>query len=125
MAAHDKPVPYVNSETCAQLAGITLRQLDYWNRAGVVTNSTSGKGSGSRRQWSLAQCQQIAAIAAVKTALGSLVELGLAVAIAEGKTISRMATIGARTIPVEVSIDVEAVRDAVAESWPRSLAAIA
>jgi len=55
--------PYTTTEV-ARLAGVSYRQLDYWDRSGVLRPSVrSAKGSGTARRYSdddLVRCRVIA-----------------------------------------------------------------
>jgi hypothetical protein len=53
---------YTSSEVCA-LAGITYRQLDYWDRTGFLLPQVAAAGSGTQRLFSRAEVQ-VAAVAA-------------------------------------------------------------
>lgn len=48
------PRTYSSAEACA-LAGLSYRQLDYWQRIGTMTAHTPARGSGSRRQFTAQQ----------------------------------------------------------------------
>jgi DNA-binding transcriptional MerR regulator len=51
-----------SSNQVADRAGITYRQLDYWERSGLV-QGPSGQGSGYGREWSATQLNQVELIA--------------------------------------------------------------
>lgn len=108
----------IGSHAAADLAGISYRQLDYWARTGHIRPSgVTASGSGSRRSWTLADVQRIAAVAAVKAALGSAVEIEVALAIVDGRPLDR-AVIGGRAVDVQISMRLDPVRKAVEAAWP-------
>jgi len=47
----DDVFPYTTKQVCDQ-TGVTYRQLDYWERADILTEfCVPAEGSGSRRRW--------------------------------------------------------------------------
>lgn len=108
----------VSSRRAAEIAGISYRQLDYWARLGYVEPSgASATGSGSRRRWTLPDVQRLASIAAVKEILGTNVEIEFVLAVVDGAPLDRPVVAG-HTVPVSVIVDLEPVRQAVADAWP-------
>lgn len=53
---------YSTKET-ADLSGATLRQLDYWDRTGIISVAVPAQGSGSRRRWSRSNVEAARALA--------------------------------------------------------------
>lgn len=51
--------PRLSSAEVCGLAGVTFRQLDYWDRTGILRPGVSAKGSGSQRRWSPAQVRSV------------------------------------------------------------------
>lgn len=55
--------PYTSAEVC-RLAGISFRQLDYWDRTHLFSPSVqSAAGSGSRRRYSVDDLEAVKLIA--------------------------------------------------------------
>lgn len=81
----DEEAIALSARDAAELAGITYRQLDYWDRIGIIGPSIAeARGSGSRRRYSLQDVRVLACLAqlcqlgAPISQLGELVaELGL------------------------------------------------
>jgi len=66
---------YGPHEVCA-LVGITYRQLDYWDRTGIITCEHPAHGSGSRRLWTHVEITRLKAmVAAVEEARMTLAML--------------------------------------------------
>ena len=61
--------PTYGTRRAAELAGVTYRQVDYWQRTSVITPWQPASGSGSRARFSAVQVLQLAL-------LGRLAELG-------------------------------------------------
>jgi DNA-binding transcriptional MerR regulator len=56
----------ISAKRCAELGGISYRQLDYWARIGILTPSIAeAQGSGSKRLYSIADARIARALAAI------------------------------------------------------------
>lgn len=53
----------LSTRRVAELSGATMRQLDYWDRNGLITVAVPAQGSGSRRRWSVSNLEQARALA--------------------------------------------------------------
>lgn len=107
----------VGARAAAELAGISYRQLDYWVRSGFVSCGDSGRGSGTRRRFSYSQVVRLAELAAVKAALGPSADIGVVIALVDGDPLDRPVIAG-HTVPMSITVDLDAVRAAVAAAWP-------
>ncbi len=113
----------VATHTAETVTGVSFRQIDYWDRCGYL--GVRGRvGSGHRREWTLADCQRIAAIGAVKAALGRSVEIEVAIAVIDGQPLDQ-ATVGHTPVDISLSVDLAPVYQAVAAEWIRQLAVAA
>jgi len=63
--------PLSSSEVC-RLTGVTVRQLDYWVRIGLLSPSLRAGygGSGDPRRWSEADVAKVRVVAAIMSAKG-------------------------------------------------------
>lgn len=78
----DREPTYSSVEVC-KAAGVTYRQLDYWDRTGVVSPSVSANGSGTQRRYTAADAVAVALVGATQDLGGHLVRGALGVAIAD------------------------------------------
>ena len=56
----------LGSRQVAELAGIPYRTLDRWIRSGLLTCSTSAKGTGTRREFSLVDVVRVRVVAQLR-----------------------------------------------------------
>lgn len=56
---------YSSASACV-LAGVTYRQLDYWDKRGVIKPEVPARGSGSSRRYSAAQVEELALAVALR-----------------------------------------------------------
>lgn len=111
----------VSSRRAAVIAGVSYRQIDYWARLGYIRSTGAGAaGSGSRRRWTLDDVQRIAAVSAIKAVMGSNADIEFVLAVVDGRPLDR-AVVGGRAVVVPISVDLDPVRNAVADAWPADL----
>lgn len=73
---------YSSVEVC-KAAGVTYRQLDYWDRTGVVSPSVSANGSGTQRRYTVDDAVAVALVGATHDIGGTLARGALGVAISD------------------------------------------
>lgn len=61
-------VEMISTRDAARISGATFRQLDYWERTGVLTASVPAKGSGSRRYYTDREVHVATVLAALSEA---------------------------------------------------------
>lgn len=54
---------FYSTKVVSDLSGATERQLDYWDRTGLIQTAIPARGSGSRRRWSKINLEQARALA--------------------------------------------------------------
>lgn len=131
MGPVDEPL-FSGPEVC-RAAGVTYRQLDYWDRTGVICPSQPARGSGTQRGYTLAEAQAVALVGALPT--DHRLPVGAIMAVWSGAPFARIvpaepgsrariepfteedlrALVRSSFTMVEI-VNVEAIRDRVAEA---------
>jgi DNA-binding transcriptional MerR regulator len=99
------PSGMVSGPQAARAAGISYRQLDLWDRIGLVRADIPGRGSGSRRSYSQARVEDL-------KVLKALVRLGMST-----RAVSAFGSAGRQTLLDTLTAAVAAAHEADEQAW--------